>query len=66
MFNNSTKLKNIFVGDNWNTSANTDETSYVFPTTSELPNFSNTNTNYRDLSYAHTGEGGYLELKTND
>ena len=63
MFNNSTKLKNIFVGENWNTNANIDETSYVFPKTSELPNFSNTNPNYRDLSYAHPNDGGYLTLK---
>ncbi len=66
MFDYSPKLKHIYVGNNWNTDANTDETTYVFPSNSSLPNFSNTNTNYRDLSYAHTGEGGYLELKTND
>jgi hypothetical protein len=65
MFNGSNNLEKIYVGENWDTSANTDETKYVFPTDSNLPNFSNTNTNYRDLSYAHTGEGGYLTLKTN-
>ena len=60
MFNNSTALKHIYVGEGWVTSANTGETTYVFPTESNLPNFSTSNTNYRDLSYAHTGEGGYL------
>ena len=65
MFNDSTGLERIYVGEDWDTSANTDETIYVFPTACNLPNFSNTNTNYRDLSYAHTGEGGYLTLKTN-
>ena len=64
IFNYSTKLKHIYVGENWNTDSNTDETKYVFPTTCELPNFSSSNPNYRDLSYAHTGEGGYLTLKT--
>ena len=64
MFNNSKKLKHIYVGENWNTDSNTDETKYVFPTTCELPNFSSSNPNYRDLSYARTGEGGYLTLKT--
>ncbi len=65
MFNGSNNLEKIYVGENWDTSANTNETKYVFPTTSNLPNFSNANPNYRDLRYAHTGEGGYLTLKTN-
>ncbi len=64
MFNGSTKLNHIYVGDKWDISANTSEATYVFPTTSNLPNFSNTNPSYRNLSYAHTGEGGYLTLKT--
>ena len=64
-FSYSTKLKHIYVGENWDTSANTEDTTQVFPTTSELPNFSIENENYKDLSYAHTGEGGYLTLKTN-
>ena len=65
MFNDSPKLKHIYVGENWSTEANTGETKYVFPTTCELPNFSTSNPNYRYLSYAHVGEGGYLTLKTN-
>ena len=65
MFNGSTKLNHIYVGDKWDTSANTGATNNYFPATSNLPNFSNTNPSYRDLSYAHTGEGGYLTLKTN-
>ncbi len=64
IFNYSTKLKHIYVGENWNTEANTDESTLVFPSTCDLPNFSSSNPNYRDLSYAHTGEGGYLTLKT--
>ncbi len=64
MFNGSNALEKIYVGENWDTSANTGETKYVFSTVSNLPNYSNTNPNYRDLSYAHTGEGGYLTLKT--
>ena len=65
MFSNSTKLRHIYVGEKWDTSANTGETSVVFPSSSYLPNFNTSNTNYKDLSYAHTGEGGYLTLKTN-
>ncbi len=61
----SVKLNHIYVGEKWDTSANIGDTQYVFPSTCYLPNFSNTNPNYRDLSYAHTGEGGYLTLKTN-
>ena len=63
IFNGSNNLKHIYVGTNWNTSSNTDETTYVFPTSSFLPNFSTSNTNYRDLSYAHTNDGGYLSVK---
>jgi surface protein len=65
MFYGANALEKIYVGEKWNTSSNTGETRYVFPDSSNLPNFSNTNPNYRDLSYAHTGEGGYLTLKTN-
>ena len=65
MFSNSTKLRRIYVGEKWDTSANTEETSNVFPSSCYLPNFNTSNTNYKDLSYAHTGEGGYLTLKTN-
>ena len=43
---------------------NTGSTANAFPSTCELPNFSRSNPNDRDLSYAHTGEGGYLTLKT--
>ncbi len=65
MFNNSTNLRHIYVGNNWDTSKNTDETRLVFPESSNLPNFNRNNSNYRDLSYAHTGQGGYLTLKSN-
>ena len=65
LFDGSNKLKHIYVGKNWDISANTDESTRVFPTQSELPNFSTTNENFRNLSYAHTGEGGYLTLKIN-
>ncbi len=65
MFNNSTKLKHIYVGENWSTESNAEETKYVFPRECELPNFSTSNPNFRDIIYAHTGEGGYLTLKIN-
>ena len=65
MFSGSNKLKHIYVGVDWNTSANTSDSTQVFPTSCQLPNFSSTNDDYRNLSYAHTGEGGYLTLKTN-
>ena len=65
MFNGSTKLKHIYVGENWDTSANEGDATEVFPASSELPNFSSENENYRNLSYAHTGEGGYLTFKLN-
>ena len=64
IFNGSTKLKHIYIGEAWDTEANTGEVKYIFPTTCELPNFSSSNPNYRSLSYAHAGEGGYLTLKT--
>ena len=63
-FSASVKLNHIYVGEKWDTSANIGDTKDVFPSTCNLPNFSNTNPDYRDLSYAHTGEGGYLTLKT--
>jgi surface protein len=66
IFDGSKKLKHIYVGENWDTSSNTNESTYVFPVTSELPNFSTSNENYRDLVWAHYGEGGYLTLKTNE
>jgi prepilin-type N-terminal cleavage/methylation domain-containing protein len=65
MFNRSTNLKHIYVGPNWDTSSNIEGTETVFPEISDLPNFDTNNSDYRDLSYAHTGEGGYLTLKTN-
>ena len=64
MFSDSTSLKHIYVGENWDTSANVGRITSIFPSSSNLPNFSDTNPNYTDLSYAHTGEGGYLTLKT--
>ena len=67
MFSGSNSLTTIYIGEEWNTSANTGETSKVFPTSCNLPNFSTSNTNYRYLSWAKpTTEGGYLTLKTND
>ena len=49
----------------WSISKNTDESRLVFPNSSYLPNFNQNNANYRDLSNAHTGPGGYLTLKNN-
>jgi surface protein len=66
MFNNSTALKHIYVGDGWDTSANTGEETYVFPASSSLPNYDPTDSTRQYLSHAHTGEGGYLELRTNN
>ena len=65
MFNNSRELRHIYVGSNWSISKNTDESRLVFPISSYLPNFDQNNANYRDLSNAHTGPGGYLTLKNN-
>ena len=65
MFTASTGLKHIYVGEDWSIEANTGTTSDVFPEDSMLPNYDQSNPNRKDLSYAHTGEGGYLELKTN-
>ena len=63
MFNNSTSLKHIYVGENWDISANIGEEKSVFPKNSQLPNFDPSNPNRQNLSNAHTGEGGYLTLK---
>ena len=66
MFSNCNNLEHIYVGTGWNTSANTDTTSQVFTNDIKLHNLKTSNTDYSSLIYAHTGEGGYLELKTND
>ena len=66
MFNNSTNLRHIYIGENWDTSANEDEAIYVFPQTSYLPNFDVNDSTRQNISHAHTGDGGYLELKTNN
>ena len=67
MFNGSSNLQTIYIGENWNTSANTGETIYVFNTTTNLPNFSSENQNYRDLIWAKpTTQGGYLTIKPNE
>ena len=65
MFKNSTSLKHIYVGDNWDTSNNTDDDTMVFPASSSLPNYDSSNPNRQKLSYAHTGTGGYLTYKSN-
>ncbi len=65
MFDESPSLRHIYVGENWDTSANTNGISPIFPESSYLPNFNTSNPNYRSLSYAHTGDGGYLTLKNN-
>jgi surface protein len=65
IFNDSTSLEHIYVGPNWNISANTASTSTAFPTSCRLPNFSNTNGSYRDLRWANTSETGYLTLRDN-
>ena len=65
MFNESTSLETIYAGNNWTTAGNTSSETTIFPTSCHLRNFSSSNTNYRDLSYANTGSTGYLTLKTN-
>ena len=67
MFNNSSKLTTIYIGENWDTSANTDEAIYVFNKTTNLPNFDENNNTRQYLEWAKpTTEGGYLTLKTNN
>ena len=65
MFNGSNNIEVIYVGNNWNTEANTAETTYVFSNATKLRNFSTSNNNYRDLMWANIGENGYLTLKSN-
>ena len=66
MFSGSTSLTTIYIGEGWNTSANTGDATGVFPDSCHLPNFSTSNTNYKNLSWAKpTTQGGYLTLKTN-
>ncbi len=66
MFYNDKNLRHIYVGENWDTSANTSTITDIFPDTSYLPNFNNSSSNRKNISYAHTGPGGYLELKPED
>ena len=63
MFRSCSSLTTIYVGEKWSIESNTSRTAGAFPLNCELPNFSISNPNYRDLSYAHYGEGGYLTLK---
>ena len=66
MFNLSTHLTTIYIGEDWDTSANTKEGTNVFASSTSLPNFSTSNENYRSLAWAKpTTQGGYLTLKTN-
>ena len=66
MFNNSASIETVYIGENWNTSANTDESIYIFHTTTHLPNFNPDDPTCRQLSWARpTTEGGYFTLKTN-
>ena len=64
MFDGCNRLETIYVGDKWSTESNTEATSPVFSNQMRLRNFDPNNPNCSDLSYAHTGEGGYLTLKT--
>jgi len=67
LFMKSANLTIVYIGENWNISANTGNVTQVFPESCHLPNFSTSNTNYRYLSWAKpTTEGGYLTLKTNE
>ena len=67
VFNNISTITTIYIGENWDTSANTATDTYIFPYSCNLPNFSSSNENYRSLAWAKpTTEGGYLTLKTND
>ena len=63
----SDDLTTVYIGENWDVSGNTGDSSYFFPDTCNLPNFSTSNTNFNNISWAKpTTEGGYLTLKTND
>ncbi len=66
MFYGSTSLAHIYVGDNWDTSANTGETANFFPNPCVLPNYSSSNTNARSLQWAKYSDGGYLTYKANN
>ena len=63
IFNASYSLEKIYVGDNWNTEKNTEESTEVFPESCNLPNFNKENNAYKDLKWAYVGEGGYLSKK---
>ena len=63
IFNGSISLSKIYVGDNWNTEKNTEESNQVFPRKCNLPNFNKSNDAYRDLKWAYVGGGGYLSKK---
>ena len=58
MFENCRNLTTIYVGSGWNTDAVTDDDA-MFDGCTSLPNYGPV-----DKTNAHTGEGGYLTLKT--
>ena len=63
----SNNLTTVYIGENWDISANTEDQNYFFPDTCHLPNFSTSNTNFNYITWAKpTTEGGYLTLKTNE
>ncbi len=64
IFDACENIEVIYVGENWSIESNTGDTAHAFYSTSRLRNFSPSNPDYRNLSYAHAGEGGYLTLKT--
>ena len=67
MFIGSSNLSTIYIGENWDISANTDDASSVFPATCNLPNFNSSDETKQNLSWAKpTTQGGYLTLKTNN
>ncbi len=65
IFVKTDSIETIYVGNSWDISANTSDTTNAFAASCNLRNFSASNTNYRDLSYANTGPTGYLTLKSN-
>ena len=66
MFYDMPNITTIYIGENWDTSANTNATSPVFPNSCHLTNFDSNDSTRQDLSWAKpTTQGGYLTLKTN-
>ena len=60
MFAYNSKLTNIYVGDGWNTDSVTTSAN-MFLSTTNIPNY---NSSIVDKTNAHTGEGGYLQIKS--